>query len=168
VDNRGFATAHGKLTLGGKNGVQLVDAKGEAVQLMGLSSHGLSWFPKCYTKAALTHIASTWGVNVFRAAMYVKNFAANPAIEKTVFDIVEWTRELGIYVIIDWHVLTTPGDPTYGWIGQGCPKPRRAPLGCQSVGWRVAHLFWTGHEGPEKRGTTLWGWRRCITNASSS
>ena len=25
-------------------------------------------------------------------------------------DIIRWTAELGIYVIMDWHVLT-PGDP---------------------------------------------------------
>ena len=37
VDNTGFATAHGKLRL---DGVQLVDAQGAAVQLMGMSSHG--------------------------------------------------------------------------------------------------------------------------------
>ena len=68
VDNTGFATAHGKLRL---DGLQLVDAAGAPVQLMGMSSHGLHWFPDCYKKSAIRHLAKTWGINVFRAAMRV-------------------------------------------------------------------------------------------------
>ena len=41
IDSTGYAARHGKLKLGGTKGLQLVGAKGEAVQLVGLSSHGL-------------------------------------------------------------------------------------------------------------------------------
>mmetsp|Transcript_33103 Transcript_33103/g.53122 ORF Transcript_33103/g.53122 Transcript_33103/m.53122 type:complete len:315 (-) Transcript_33103:231-1175(-) len=110
----GFARRHGKLSV---DGVQLVDQKGEAVQLVGMSSHGLHWFPDCYTKESVSTLVEH-GCNVFRAAMYIgeggwedlRNTARDPKVllEK----IVQWTEELGIYVIVDWHVLT-PGDPNY-------------------------------------------------------
>jgi endoglucanase len=116
VDNTGFATRHGRLRL---DGVQLVDASGEPVQLMGMSSHGLHWFGNCYTKASIQYLVEHWGINVFRAAMYVgeNGYASDASVEDLLHDIVGWTEDLGIYVIIDWHVLT-PGDPndqgTYG------------------------------------------------------
>ena len=109
VDATGFAREHGKLRL---DGVQLVDASGAPVQLLGMSSHGLHWFPDCYTFDAIEHLVKTWGTNVFRAAMYVGEggYASDPSVKQKVKDIVAWTKQLGIYCIIDWHVLT-PGDP---------------------------------------------------------
>ena len=109
VDNTGFATCHGKLRL---SGLQLVGAQGEAVQLMGMSSHGLHWFANCYTKESITHLVTRWGINVFRAAMYIGEggYGNNPALKQTVLDIVQWCKELGIYVIVDWHMLS-PGNP---------------------------------------------------------
>ena len=112
VDNTGFATCHGKLRL---SGLQLVGAQGEAVQLMGMSSHGLHWFANCYTKESITHLVTRWGINVFRAAMYIGEggYGNNPALKQTVLDIVQWCKELGIYVIVDWHMLS-PGNPNDG------------------------------------------------------
>ena len=109
VDNTGFATCHGKLRL---SGLQLVGAQGEAVQLMGMSSHGLHWFANCYTKESITHLVTRWGINVFRAAMYIGEggYGTNPALKQTVLDIVQWCKELGIYVIVNWHTLS-PGNP---------------------------------------------------------
>ena len=37
-------------------------------------------------------------------------YEADPFVYGRVQDIVAWTKELGIYCIIDWHVLS-PGDP---------------------------------------------------------
>ena len=112
VDNTGFATCHGKLRL---SGLQLVGAQGEAVQLMGQSSHGLHWFGHCSTKESITHLVTRWGINVFRASMYIGEggYRNNPALKQTVLDIVQWCKELGIYVIVDWHMLT-PGNPNDG------------------------------------------------------
>jgi endoglucanase len=109
VNNTGYAAHHGAL---GLDGVQLVDARGDAVQLLGMSSHGLHWFPDCYGYEAIAHLVETWGINVFRAAMYVGEggYATDPSIYDKVQDVVAWTKELGVYVVIDFHVLT-PGDP---------------------------------------------------------
>lgn len=66
------------------------------------------------------HLVKDWGITVFRAAMYVgeKGFATNNSVLGLVESIVQWCEELGIYVIIDWHVLT-PGDPNYWLTGPG-------------------------------------------------
>eukprot|EP00662_Eupelagonemidae_sp_cell21_P012579 gene12579-50541_t len=42
----------------------------DAVQLMGMSSHGLHWYGNCVTKSSIRHLVEHWGINVFRAAMY--------------------------------------------------------------------------------------------------
>merc|ERR1711879_455613 len=96
----------------GVEGVQLIDEHGQAIQLMGMSSHGLHWFPNCYSKEAIQHLVEHWGINLFRAALYVGEggYSQQPGLKSTVKNIVQWCKELGIYVMIDWHVLT-PGDP---------------------------------------------------------
>ena len=117
VDSTGFATCHGKLRLGGSGGLQLVGKDGETVQLMGMSSHGLHWFPDCYSKASIQHLVEDWGINVFRAAMYIGEggYAHNPSLKTNMLNIVQWCKELGIYVIVDWHMLSpgNPNDPEY-------------------------------------------------------
>ena len=117
VDSTGFATCHGKLRLGGSGGLQLVGKDGETVQLMGMSSHGLHWFPDCYSKASIQHLVEDWGINVFRAAMYIGEggYAHDPSQKDTMLNIVQWCKELGIYVIVDWHMLSpgNPNDPEY-------------------------------------------------------
>lgn len=117
VDNRGFAVSHGKLAVVGP---QLVDESGKAVQLMGMSSHGLHWFPACYTRDSVKYLAQHWGINVYRAAMYIGEggYASRKSVLDSVKDIVDWCEELGIYVMIDWHVLT-PGDPNHWLTGAG-------------------------------------------------
>lgn len=113
VDNRGFSRYHGRLRV---EGAKLMGSKsGEQVQLLGMSTHGLQWFSSCYTKESMETIASSWGVNVVRIAMYVAveehGYKETPKkIYSVVKDMLEWTHELGIYAIVDWHTLS-PGDP---------------------------------------------------------
>eukprot|EP00457_Paulinella_chromatophora_P004731 gb/GEZN01004744.1/.p1 GENE.gb/GEZN01004744.1/~~gb/GEZN01004744.1/.p1 ORF type:complete len:568 (-),score=66.14 gb/GEZN01004744.1/:126-1829(-) len=113
VNNVGFATRHGKLSL---NGRQLVDAQGNPVQLMGMSSHGLQWFSQCTTLASIQYLAANWGVNVFRAALYIaateNGYEADIGLLTHVKNIVAWCKQVGIYVIIDYHILT-PGNTAY-------------------------------------------------------
>ena len=113
VDNEGYATLHGKLSL---DGVHLVDEYGEKVQLMGMSSHGLQWFGDCATKESISFLVKNWGINLFRAALYVgeNGYATDSSLAGKVDQIVDWCEDLGVYVMIDWHVLT-PGDPN-AWL----------------------------------------------------
>ena len=112
VDCFSFAHHRGRLRV---NGVQLEDKFGDTVQLRGLSSHGLQYFPDCVTKDSISHFVTTWGINVFRAVVYIdaveNGYEVNYVFfDKFIIDIVQWCKELGIYVIIDWHVLSS-GDP---------------------------------------------------------
>ncbi|MBO0930591.1 cellulase family glycosylhydrolase [Fibrella aquatilis] len=92
---------------------QLCNAAGNPVQLRGMSSHGLQWFGNCYSQASVQALATQWGADVFRAAMYVDEggyLSNKTGIQAQVDQLVDWTGQAGIYCIIDWHVLN-PGDP---------------------------------------------------------
>ena len=94
-------------------GTHLVNQCGNPVQLRGMSSHGVQWFPNCYNESSITALATDWGADVFRIAMYVQEggYVTNPSYWKSWIDnMVAICGSKGIYCIIDWHVLN-PGDP---------------------------------------------------------
>ncbi|MFC4454801.1 carbohydrate-binding domain-containing protein [Deinococcus sonorensis] len=90
----------------------LVDASGTPIQLRGMSTHGLQWFPGIVNDNAFNTLANDWGSNVVRLAMYVSEggYATDPAIKQRVIDGINAAIKNDLYVIVDWHV-TTPGDP---------------------------------------------------------
>ncbi|MBL4965170.1 cellulase family glycosylhydrolase [Bacillus halotolerans] len=93
-------------------GTQLVNQNGKPVQLKGISSHGLQWFGDYVNKDTLKWLRDDWGITVFRAAMYTADggYIENPSVKNKVKEAVEAAKELGIYVIIDWHILND-GNP---------------------------------------------------------
>ncbi|MCZ0070497.1 cellulase family glycosylhydrolase [Bacillus sonorensis] len=101
--------ANGQLSI---KGAQLVNQNGKAVQLKGISSHGLQWYGDYVNKASLKWLRDDWGITVFRAAMYTGEggYIDNPSVKSKVKEAVEAAKELGIYVIIDWHILSD-GNP---------------------------------------------------------
>jgi hypothetical protein len=102
--------ANGQLRVIGK---QLSNESGKAIQLRGMSTHGLHWFPQCYTQGSMQALANDWGADVVRAAMYVKEggYENNRAgLRDKVNQIVDWTEANGMYCIIDFHTLN-PGNP---------------------------------------------------------
>lgn len=112
---------NGKLSV---SGTQLVNKNGTPIQLRGMSSHGTQWYTEDYNFNSLSVLANKWGIDVFRIAMYpsdkpdaTKNaYEGNPTFWKSYVDnLVDICGSLGIYCIIDWHVLTPgdPNDPTY-------------------------------------------------------
>lgn len=100
---------NGQLSL---KGTQLVSQDGKAVQLKGISSHGLQWYGDFVNKDSLKWLRDDWGITVFRAAMYTADggYIDNPSVKNKVKEAVEAAKELGIYVIIDWHILND-GNP---------------------------------------------------------
>ncbi|HYD41738.1 MAG TPA: glycoside hydrolase family 5 protein [Anaeromyxobacter sp.] len=101
---------HGSLSVDGN---QLEDEHGDPVQLRGVGSYGLQWKPQFMNATALTYMRQAWGVSVTRAAMYVDEggFKAMPkAMVERVEDTIAAAAAAGVYVLIDWHILT-PGDP---------------------------------------------------------
>lgn len=95
---------HGQLSV---KGSQLVDKDGVPIQLKGMSSHGLQWFGSYANKQSMKYLNDELGQTVFRAAMYTAEggYLSNPSLKYKVFEIVDAAIELGIYVIVDWHIL---------------------------------------------------------------
>lgn len=96
-------------------GTKLCNSKGQAIQLRGMSSHGLQWFDQCNQNSALDALASDWGADVYRLAMYIQEggYESDPArFTARVDELVESVSQRGMYVIVDWHMLN-PGDPNF-------------------------------------------------------
>lgn len=92
-------------------GAVLENEKGEPIQLRGLSSHGIQWFPQVLTYDNLKQLKDEWKINVFRYAMYTDSSAngyiAHPEESKQeLYRLVDLAKELDMYVIIDWHILS--------------------------------------------------------------
>lgn len=96
-----------------KNGiVTLADEDGTPIQLRGMSTHGLQWFPEIINQNAFAALAEDWESNVVRLAMYVgeDGYATNPDVKQKVIDGIELAIANDLYVIVDWHVHS-PGNP---------------------------------------------------------
>lgn len=103
---------HGKLQVKGRN---LVDKKGKVFQLKGISTHGINWdvgYPYV-NETAFANLRDEWGVNCIRVAMYTQDYngycvtgaSERKQLRKTIDMAVKAAKKLGMYVIIDWHVL---------------------------------------------------------------
>lgn len=96
-------------------GANLCNQYGRPIQLRGMSSHGIQWFPHCYNDASLDALARDWQADLFRIAMYVQEdgYETDPAgFTNRVNNLVEEATERGMYALIDFHTLT-PGDPMF-------------------------------------------------------
>ncbi len=102
-------------------GTQLVNAKGKPVQLKGVSTHGLAWFPGYVDQKAFNDIKKKWKANTVRLALYTSDYngyctggAANKkALEQRIDAGVRYATRAGLYVIIDWHILSDGNPRTY-------------------------------------------------------
>lgn len=103
---------HGRLSV---KGTKLVDKNGKAFQLKGVSSHGINWDvgEPFVNEKALKDLRDKWNVNCFRVAMYTEDYNgycitdkdSQKKLLKTIDKAVEASKKLGMYVILDWHVL---------------------------------------------------------------
>lgn len=98
----------------------LCSETGEPVQLKGFSTHGLQWAGVAnVTECNIKALKEEWGCSVFRLALYVDyegGYAYNPTFRQTMLEnVVRWTAECGMYLVIDWHVLApaSPQAPEY-------------------------------------------------------
>ena len=103
---------HGPLHV---SGTQLLDAGGRPVQLRGVSTLGLAWHPEFVNEAAFRTVRD-WGANTVRLAMYTCEPGGyvtdgdRGALEAAIDSGVRFCAALGMYAIIDWHILSD-GDP---------------------------------------------------------
>ncbi|WP_229069093.1 cellulase family glycosylhydrolase [Actinoplanes sp. DH11] len=94
-------------------GRQLCNAQGRAIQLRGMSTHGLQWYSSCVTDTSLNVLANEWNADVVRLSMYIQEggYETDPAgFTAKVNDYIEKATARGMYAIVDWHMLS-PGDP---------------------------------------------------------
>ena len=115
--NKTFYGKHGTLKV---KGTKLVDKSGKAVQLKGISSHGINWDvgEPFVNEKALQNLRDEWGVNCFRVAMYTEEYngycvtddASRNKLLNKIDVAVKAGKKLGMYVIFDWHILSD-GNP---------------------------------------------------------
>lgn len=110
----GFVSTHGQLRVSGN---QLVNKNGTAVQLRGMSSHGLQWFGEYMNINSIRWMRDDWGINVIRAAMYTaassEGYLFDSSIKNKVFEVVDAAIALDIYVLVDWHILSDGNPQTH-------------------------------------------------------
>lgn len=97
-------------------GTQLCDSNGNAVQLRGISTHGLAWFPDYVNAELFRELHDEWKANVVRLAMYTAEYGGycsggdQKKLKQLIADGVQYATDNDMYVIIDWHILSD-GDP---------------------------------------------------------
>ncbi|AFA47670.1 cellulase family glycosylhydrolase [Acetobacterium woodii] len=109
---------HGMLSV---VGTQLTDKNGAAFQIKGVSTHGLSWFPEYVNANAFETMRDEWGINAVRLAMYTTEYNGyctgdennRALLKQQVEKGVNLATDLGLYVIIDWHILSDGNPETH-------------------------------------------------------
>lgn len=103
-------TCQAKVSRLSVKGTKVVNASGKTVQLKGVSTHGIAWFPQYVNKKQF----ASWkkfGANTVRLALYSDKAAGfDKSLYKKVDEGVKYATQLGMYVIIDWHILSD-GNP---------------------------------------------------------
>nr|WP_051527150.1 cellulase family glycosylhydrolase [[Eubacterium] cellulosolvens] len=99
-------------------GTQLVDSSGEQIQLCGVSTHGLQWFPQYVNSAAFSSLKGSWGANVVRLAMYTGEGGYctggdKNRLEQLIDTGVKAANAQDMYCIIDWHTLSDSNPQMY-------------------------------------------------------
>ena len=106
---------HGKLHV---DGIYLYDENNEKFQLRGASLHGLQWDvgQNYINKGAFQSLRDEWGINAIRLPVYVTQSGytegASATMDTYIQNAVNYATELGMYVLIDWHVHSASGETT--------------------------------------------------------
>ncbi len=104
---------HGKLSLATVKGYTapvIVDKQGNPYQLRGASTHGMHWneMHPYVNKGSFQSLRDEWGINMVRLVSYVTQGGytqgSQELLDKKIQEGVKYATELGMYVIIDWHV----------------------------------------------------------------
>ncbi len=94
-------------------GGSIVNQKGKKVQLKGVSTHGIAWFPQYVNKSCFKSFRKM-GVNTIRIAFYSDPGSGYSVdLYKTIDEGVQYATELGMYVILDWHILNDGNPKTH-------------------------------------------------------
>lgn len=111
-----YVTAHGALHV---SDGRLLDENNSPIQLYGMSTHGLAWFPQYVNYEAFRTLRDDWNTNCVRLAMYTAEYGGyctggdREELKRLVKNGVEYATDLGMYVIIDWHILSDQDPNVY-------------------------------------------------------
>lgn len=103
-------STHGSLHV--SDGV-LLDEHDTVFQLQGVSTHNLAWYPELVNKEFLSRLQREFQINAVRLSVYPTEAggycSTDPEAAQRLFETVcsgiEAASELGLYVIVDWHLL---------------------------------------------------------------
>ncbi len=103
--NSQFVAKNGQLSV---KGTQLVNEKGEAVVLRGMSFGWHSFWPRFYNQQAVQWLATDFNCNVVRAAMGIeageRSYLRDTEFStQKITEVIEGAIKADVYVIIDWH-----------------------------------------------------------------
>lgn len=105
-------SSHGALHVGKAAGCSapvILDQYSKPYQLIGISSHGLQWYPQYINKDTFRTLRDDWGINTIRLAVYPKEGGylegSQSSMDAAIHKGVQAASDLGMYVILDWHVL---------------------------------------------------------------
>ncbi len=99
-------------------GTHLMDEDGRPVILQGVSTHGIGVYPEYVSEESFRTLRDDFGVNVIRLSLYTQaengyceGDDARRTEQEAILDKgVKACEALGMYVIIDWHILSD-GNP---------------------------------------------------------
>ena len=102
-------------------GTKLCDKKGKVVQLRGVSTHGLSWYPEYVNDKYFKELHDKWGANVVRLAMYTEEYNGycsgdannRKNLKALIKKGVKLASKYNMYVIVDWHILSDGNPKTH-------------------------------------------------------
>ena len=103
-----FLSTHGALSV---NGTDLVDQNGEKIQLYGVSTHGLAWFPQYVNEDGFRTLHEDWKINCIRLALYTDEYGGysnggdKEKLKNLIRNGITYATNQDMYVIVDWHVL---------------------------------------------------------------
>lgn len=93
---------------------KLVNHNGEVVTLHGYSTHGINLYDGYVNREFLEYMRDEWKLDIIRLAMYTEEeygyCNSGEDNKRRLLDVIDKgvraATELGLYVIIDWHILS--------------------------------------------------------------
>ena len=90
-------------------GSVLADKNNRPVQLRGISSHGLTWYPEFINENLFSQYANDWNCNMIRLAMYASIYCSGEEEKEESYAMmkkgIDAAMASDMYILVDWHML---------------------------------------------------------------